>query len=53
MGSSDKKNKTQKTPFETDEFNILLEHGGRILSNVIINVDIRREMRTEADVSQR
>lgn len=48
MGSTDK-----KTPFEADEFDVLLEHEGRILSNVIINVDIRREMRTEADVRQR
>lgn len=52
MGSTDKK-QTQKTPFEADEFDILLEHEGRILSNVIKNVDIRRETRTQADVSQR
>lgn len=42
----------KKTPFEADEFDILLEHEGRILSNVIINVDVMREMRIEADVSQ-
>lgn len=34
-----------------NEFDILLEHTGRILSNIIRNAGLRREMRTEdADV---